>query len=152
MLMKVYGADDSDVPEQWIAWKESEGEVVELLVRLLSDEKETAIEAKTFGRRRAGDGPDSEAVSRSAREKGAFCLRDVRGFEVELPETTAVRMSQALGETVEAGKPVRLDGKLTPKAKDLLFRLLPDLLGFVILHARKMRDEAAREEARVSGN
>jgi hypothetical protein len=151
MLLKVYGADD-DTPEEWVTYKEQGEERIELKIRLLSDEKEQAIQTKCFGRLRSDESPSAEKVAQSARDKGAHALVDCKDFEIEVHGASATRLSQALGETVAPGEPVKLDGKLSPKVKDLLFRLMPDLLGFVVTEGRKLADAAAREEAKVSGN
>ena len=151
MLLKVYGADDQ-APEVWVTYREAGEERIELLVQLLSDEKEQQIQSRIFGRLRQDESPSTEKVQQSAREKAAFVLRDSRGLELELEESGAKRLAQALGEAVEPGAAIRLDGRLTPKVKDLLFRLMPDLLGFVVTQGRRLADEAAREEAKVSGN
>lgn len=156
MALKFYAPTEAD-PGELFVWREDGADKVSLRVRRLPPAEERRIDSKHFGHKRrityATKGVqqdlDIEAQGKANTEKAAYCLVDSEGFDLEVagPEA-AQRLGALLGEKLELGQVIRLDGRWTDALKALVFASLPDLVDFIGGRARKLRgeDEAAEEE------
>lgn len=160
MALKFYAATDTD-PGEWRTWREEGEQKLEIRIRRLPPAEERRIDAKHFGKKRQvvygrkgiQQDLDVEAQDKANREKAAYCLVDSRGFELEVagPEA-ANRLSSLLGEKLEEGHVVRLDGRWADVLKETIFAGLPSLVVFIGAEARKMRGEDDEDEEEAQGN
>lgn len=156
MALKFYAPTEADTGELFV-WRSEGEEKVSLRVRRLPPAEERRIDSKHFGQKRrityATKGIqqdlDMDAQAKANAEKAAYCLVDSEGFELEVAgQEAASRLGSILGEKLEVGRVVRLDGRWSDALKTLVFASLPDLVDFIGGRARKLRgdDEDAEEE------
>lgn len=160
MALKFLAATDVTAGE-WFTWREDDGQKLEVCVRRLPPAEAKRIEQKHFGKRRRivytdkGTTQDLDTVAqeRSAHEKASYSMVDTRGFEIEASgEGAAQGLAGILGEKVEVGSVVKLDGRWSDALKDLVFAGLPDLPDWINEKARESAKRDAEEAEEAEGN
>jgi hypothetical protein len=80
-------------------------------------------------------------------------MLDTRGFELEVAGTVAAeKIGGLVGQTLEVGAVVTLDGKWTDALKGVIFDGVPELVDWIGDQARKMRTEDGQADAEALGN
>lgn len=160
MPVKFFGATDDD-PGEWFTWREEGGERIEFLIRRLPPAESARIERQILGakweiryrRKAAVQEFDRDRTQRVNRAKATYCLLDSRGFEAEpAGPAGAEELGKALGQPVEPGTVVSLDGRWTDPVKALMFERMPQIVDFVGTKALELEGEDAQDEEEASGN
>jgi hypothetical protein len=178
MPIKLMMTEDVD-PGDWVLWREEavkdkagkpvvnpetkqpKVDKVEVRLRRIPAGKEREIEFHHFGRKRqlthrrqgAVQEIDVEQQLRVDRDKAAYCMLDTRGFELEVAGTVAAeKIGGLVGQTLEVGAVVTLDGKWTDALKGVIFDGVPELVDWIGDQARKMRTEDGQADAEALGN
>lgn len=147
--------------EWFLFGKDSDGSDIRFKVRRISPGKEHEIERRLAGRKgelhsRKGDLvlPVDRDVDLAAEiEKAVYCLIDSENVSVTMLEQAAADdYSGVLGEPVDHGQTLKLDGRWTPDLRKLF---LSDELRVgrkIITEARKLGVQAVQEEEEGKGD
>lgn len=131
------------------------GEKVELQIRPLPAGEDRRMSAKYFGRERkvtwSEEGrTQTSNVQRSeefVRERAILALVETRGAETRVMDAkSAEAYGKVLGEALEVGQLVTLDGHWTQELKALVFADSPELAVWCSEKATQLRTTAAQEE------